>query len=133
MNEPSSLHLASSSQTLLLSKNTIELLKQPSLEKLGTTVKKNFQVVKEEVELWCQNMHPVVIGVKITDNTAVSTVQDPQMEVTVKVLGREDQEFHVGQGVHMSVQKEQMSFKFLLSCSCLGLSGFREWSDILSS
>lgn len=58
----------------------------------------NFNTLKEEVDLWCRNMHPVVIGVKITDNTAASTPQDPRMEVIVKIVGKEDQEFLVGQG-----------------------------------
>ncbi len=58
----------------------------------------NFETVKEEVELWCRNRHSVVIGVKITDNTAVSTIQNPRLEVVVKILGKEDQELHVGQG-----------------------------------
>ena len=57
-----------------------------------------FQKVKEEVNLWCRNLHPVVIGVKITDNTALSTPHDPRIEVLVKVTGKQDQEFCVGQG-----------------------------------
>ena len=58
----------------------------------------NLETVKEEVDLWCCSMHPVVIGVKITDNTAVLTVQNPRLEVVVKIIDKEDQELLVGQG-----------------------------------
>ena len=65
----------------------------------------SFQAVKDEVDLWCRNMHPVVIGVKITDNTALSTPHDPRIEVIVKVVGKVDQEFRVGQGAsHVCVE-----------------------------
>lgn len=63
----------------------------------------DFETVKNEIDLWCRNLHPVVIGVKITDNTAASTVHDPRLEVIVKVVGREDQWFHLGKEHHMFV------------------------------
>lgn len=58
----------------------------------------NFQSVLDEVDLWCRKMHPVVIGVKIADNTVLSTANDPRVEVIVKVTDKPDQMFHVGQG-----------------------------------
>lgn len=60
----------------------------------------NFQTVIDEVDLWCRKMHPVVIGVKITDNTVLSTANDPRVEIIVKVTDKSDQMFHVGQGAH---------------------------------
>lgn len=62
----------------------------------------NFQTILDEVDLWCRSMHPVVIGVKITDNTVLSTTNHPRVEVIVKVTDKQDQVIHVGQGApHM--------------------------------
>lgn len=58
----------------------------------------NFQAVLDEVDLWCRKMHPVVIGLKITDNTELATTQDLRVEVIVKVTDKQDQIIHVGQG-----------------------------------
>lgn len=58
----------------------------------------NFQTILDEVDLWCRKMHPVIIGVKITDNTVLSTANNPRVEVIVKVTDKQDQIIHVGQG-----------------------------------
>lgn len=62
----------------------------------------NLQMILDELDVWCRSMHPVVIGVKITDNTVLSTTNDPRVEVIVKVTDKQNQVIHVGQGApHM--------------------------------
>ena len=58
----------------------------------------NFGVVRDEVQLWADYGSPVVIGMKITDNASPATVTNPRIEVLVRVKGRADQTFHLGQG-----------------------------------
>ena len=65
---------------------------------VGYHCEQTFQAVKDEVSLWSQAMHPVVIGVKITDNSRAASSHNPCIEVTAKVLGEDDQLFHLGQG-----------------------------------
>lgn len=68
------------------------------LLEVGYHCEQTFQAVKDEVNLWSQAMHPVVIGVKITDNSRASSIHSPCIEVIAKILGENDQLFHLGQG-----------------------------------
>ena len=65
---------------------------------VGYHCEQTFQTVKGEVSSWSQAMHPVVIGVKITDNSRASSIHSPCIEVIAKILGENDQLFHLGQG-----------------------------------
>lgn len=65
---------------------------------VGYHCEQTFQDVTDEVNAWSQAMHPVVIGVKITDNAMTTSIHNPRIELIVRVITESDQVFHLGQG-----------------------------------
>jgi hypothetical protein len=60
---------------------------------VGYRNERNFNEVLGEVDLWVRSGAPVVIGMKITDHGTLGSVENPRIELIVKVQGRADQSF----------------------------------------
>lgn len=65
---------------------------------VGYHHEQSLDVITDEVRLWQRYGSPVIIGIKITDNTVAAHAYDPRIEVLVKLKAKPDVIFHLGQG-----------------------------------
>ena len=65
---------------------------------VGYHHEQSIEVISDEVRLWQGYGCPVIIGIKITDNTVLAHAYDPRIEVLVKLKATPDLRFHLGQG-----------------------------------
>lgn len=76
--------------------------KRPSLAcfilEVGYHNEPSLDIVMNEVDLWQRYGCPVIVGVKVTDNTVAAHANNPQIEVVVRVKSMPDLFIHLGQG-----------------------------------
>lgn len=90
---------------------------------VGYHNERSFEEVKEEVYLWAGYGCPIVIGVKITDNAPLATVNNPCIEVLLKLQGHQDRIIHLGQAspapcTHSGTHKINIRAALLLPSAC---------------
>lgn len=65
---------------------------------IGYHHEQSMEAIIDEVSLWHSYGSPVIVGIKITDNTVGATAYDPRIEVLAKLKAMPDVRFHLGQG-----------------------------------
>ena len=65
---------------------------------VGYHHEQSIEVIRDEVCMWQAYGCPVIIGIKITDNTVNAHAYDPRIEVIAKLKGMPDVTMHLGQG-----------------------------------
>ncbi|KAL3148569.1 hypothetical protein ABBQ38_014002 [Trebouxia sp. C0009 RCD-2024] len=65
---------------------------------VGYHNEQSMEAIIDEVCLWHGYGCPVIVGIKITDNTVDATAYDPRIEVLAKRKAMPDLRFHLGQG-----------------------------------